>query len=83
MRIYMQIQPLDNKPPRFYQLHLQEDLLGGWTLIKEAGYQGSSGKIFKEHHQIYEDAVKSMIKTRDQQIKRGYRIVFSEGATNS
>ncbi len=83
MRIYMQIQPLDNQPPRFYQLHLQEDLLGGWTLIKETGYQGASGKILKEHHPIYEDAVKAMVKTRDQQIKRGYRIVFSEGATNS
>ena len=83
MRIYMQIQPLDNKPPRFYQLHLQEDLLGGWTLIKETGYQGSSGKITREHHQIYEDAVNTLINARDQQIKRGYRIVFSEGATNS
>jgi predicted DNA-binding WGR domain protein len=83
MRIYMQIQPLDNKPPRFYQLHLQEDLLGGWTLIKEMGYQGSSGKVIQEHHQIYEDAVNALIKTRDQQIQRGYRIVFSEGTQNS
>lgn len=82
MRIYMQIQPPENKPLRFYQLQLQEDLLEGWTLIKEMGYQGSSGKIIKEHHNAYEEAVNALIIARDQQIKRGYRIVYSEGVTN-
>jgi len=28
MRIYMQIPPEGDKAPRFYHLHLQEDLLG-------------------------------------------------------
>lgn len=82
MRIYMQIKPSENKPPRFYQLQLQEDLLEGWTLVKETGYQGSSGKIIKEHHTDYENAVNALIIARDQQIKRGYRIVYSEGVTN-
>lgn len=78
----MQIQPPENKPLRFYQLQLQEDLLEGWTLIKEMGYQGLTGKIIKEHHNAYEEAVSALIIARDQQIKRGYRIVYSEGITN-
>ena len=82
MRIYMQIQPPANKPPRFYQLQLQEDLLDGWTLIKESGYQGSSGKITREHHKTYDDAVSALTKTRDRQIERGYRVVYSEGTPN-
>ncbi len=82
MRIYMQIRPPENKPPRFYQLQLQEDLLDGWTLIKESGYQGSSGKITSEHHNTYDEAVNAMVKARDLQIGRGYRIVYSEGTSN-
>jgi len=38
MRIYMQIPPVGDKAPRYYHLHLQEDLLEGWTLIREWGY---------------------------------------------
>jgi hypothetical protein len=37
MRIYMQIPPSDAGPPRFYHLHLQEDLLEGWTPVREWG----------------------------------------------
>lgn len=79
MRIYMQTPPQGDKPPRFYHLHLQEDLLEGWTLIKESGYQGAAGKVTKEYYQSREQAVDALIKARDRQSSRGYRIVFAQG----
>lgn len=79
MRIYMQTPVIDNKPPRFYHLHLQEDLLEGWTLVTETGYQGASGRIKKAHFSQRDDAVDTLIRTRDLQATKGYRTVFSEG----
>ena len=43
MRIYMQTPVGEDAAPRYYHLHLQEDLLEGWTLVRESGRQGSSG----------------------------------------
>jgi len=79
MRIYMQTPVIDDKPPRFYHLHLQEDLLDGWTLITETGYQGVSGRVKKTYFSQREDAVDTLIRMRDLQSTRGYRTVFSEG----
>ena len=81
MRIYMQTTPVDGKPPRFYHLHLQEDLLEGWTLVKESGYQGGSGKVIREYFTSRDDALDALITTRDRQVKRGYRMVFAQGET--
>lgn len=81
MRIYMQIPPDGDRPPRFYHLHLQEDLLEGWTLVRESGYQGVSGRVSREHFSHYDEALQSLMKFRDQQLKRGYQIVFAVGET--
>lgn len=81
MRIYMQTPPLGDKPPRFYHLHLQEDLLEGWTLVKESGYQGSSGKVTKEYFKQRDSAMDALMKVRERQIQRGFRIVFAQGET--
>jgi len=78
MRIYMQIPPEGDKAPRYYHLHMQEDLLEGWTLIHEWGYQGASSRIKKEHFQDREIAESAMIRVRDEQIKRGYQVVFMQ-----
>ncbi|MBD3609098.1 MAG: WGR domain-containing protein [Gammaproteobacteria bacterium] len=79
MRIYMQTPPNPEKPPRFYHLFLQEDLLDGWTLVKETGNQGSSGRLQREHYNSREEAQAALIKVRDAQVKRGYRVVFAKG----
>ncbi|HED16679.1 MAG TPA: hypothetical protein ENI64_07710 [Gammaproteobacteria bacterium] len=79
MRIYMQTPAMDNKPPRFYHLHIQEDLLEGWTLITETGYQGVSGRVKKIHFSQRNNAVDTLIRMRDIQSNKGYRTVFSEG----
>ena len=80
MRIYMQIPPEGDKAPRFYHLHLQEDLLEGWSLIREWGYQGARGRMQKDHFPDHEAAVNALIKVRDEQLKRGYQVVFMDAA---
>ena len=79
MRIYMQIPPSDAGAPKFYHLHLQEDLLEGWTLIREWGYQGARGRMVKDHYPDRDSAESAMLKVRDAQIKKGYQVVFMQG----
>ena len=79
MRIYMQIPPEGDKAPRYYHLHLQEDLLEGWTLVREWGYQGAGGRLKREHFGDRESAEAALMNARDQQLKRGYRVVFMQG----
>jgi predicted DNA-binding WGR domain protein len=78
MRIYMQIPPSDAGPPRFYHLHLHEDLLGGWTLIREWGYQGAGGRVVRDHYPDRESAENAMLAVRDTQIRKGYQVVFMQ-----
>lgn len=79
MRIYLQTPLTNDGAARFYHLFLQQDLLGGWTLVKESGYQGASGRVQREHFSSHELAAEAMMKARDQQIKRGYRVMFMQG----
>jgi predicted DNA-binding WGR domain protein len=81
MRIYMQIPPEGDKAPRFYHLHIQQDLLEGWTLIREWGYQGAPGRTKKEHFPNREAAESALISLRDEQINRGYQVVFMQTAS--
>lgn len=80
MRIYMQSAAAENQLPRFYQIHLEPDLLEGWLLVKEWGHQGSPGKVKKEHYTDAEKAQQAALATRDAQLKRGYRVVFIHGS---
>lgn len=79
MHIYMQTPPAEDRPPRFYHLFLQQDLLGGWSLVREWGYQGASGRIRRDHHATREEAESAMMRIRDDQLRRGYRVVFVQG----
>ena len=40
MRLFLQQRPDGHESPRFVQLTLQPDLLGGWTLLRESGQVG-------------------------------------------
>lgn len=75
----MQTPAMDDQLPRFYQIHLQPDLLEGWLLIKEWGHSGSPGRVKQEHYTRIEDAENALIATRDAQLKRGYKVVFVQG----
>ncbi len=79
MQIYMQTQPSTEQPLRFYHLHLQADLLGGWTLVRESGLQGLRGQYKRQYFTEREAAERALERLRDMQLKRGYRIVYREG----
>jgi predicted DNA-binding WGR domain protein len=81
MRIYMQIPPQGDHAPRFYHLHLQEDLIDGWTLVREWGFQGAGGRVVRDHFPNRESAESALLRVRDEQLKRGYRVVFMQGST--
>lgn len=79
MRIYLQTRPDSGTAPRFYHLVLQEDLLDGWTVVKETGYQGSKGKVTRQFFKNHDEALQAMLQARDAQLKRGYQVVFVQG----
>jgi predicted DNA-binding WGR domain protein len=79
MRIYMQIPADDEGAPRYYQLLTQEDLIEGWWVIREWGQQGKAGRVKKEHFENFETATENLLRIRDQQLRRGYQVVFIEG----
>jgi len=80
MRIYLQ--SLENiGAPRFCQLILQEDMLGGWSLVVESGNQGSPGRVKRTHFENRQDAEHALQAHRDKQINKGFRVVFVEGQT--
>lgn len=79
MRIYLQMPATGEQPPRYFQLVLQEDLLGGWTLIRESGRQDTGGRTKREYFASHEAAQRALIRARDYQLARGYRVVFVEG----
>ncbi|MCW9024163.1 MAG: WGR domain-containing protein [Gammaproteobacteria bacterium] len=75
----MQTGFLENKPPRYYQIILSRDLLGGWTIVREWGQQGAAGRVKREHFSdpaVAQDAVERI---RDNQLARGYKVVFVQG----
>ncbi|QKT03420.1 WGR domain-containing protein [Ectothiorhodospiraceae bacterium 2226] len=79
MRIYMQTPPTAEGPPRFCQLMLQQDLLEGWTLIQEAGAPNGARRIKRVHYPSFDAAEAALVRARDAQIARGYRVMFVEG----
>jgi predicted DNA-binding WGR domain protein len=65
--------------PRYYQLVLQQELLGGWSLMREWGAQGARGRTKREEFSQRNQAVQAMSAYRDSQLQRGYRVVFVQG----
>jgi predicted DNA-binding WGR domain protein len=79
MRIYLQTPPTSNQPSRYCHLILQEDLLEGWSLIRETGAQGRAGRIKQEHFSDRANAEMALIAARDEQVRRGFQVVYIEG----
>jgi len=75
----MQIKQKEQQP-RYYQLLLQQDLLDGWTLVREWGKQGSSGRVKRDHFPCRNDALIALERVRDAQLSRGFQVVFTQGA---
>jgi predicted DNA-binding WGR domain protein len=48
--------------------------------VRESGIQGRRGQVTSEHFDRREEAEQRLAHFRDMQIKRGYTIMFREGA---
>jgi predicted DNA-binding WGR domain protein len=79
MRLLLQQRPDGREAPRFVQLMLQPDLLGGWTLLRESGQIGGRSSVRREQFPDQASAVQALEHARDQQIKRGFQLMFTQG----
>jgi len=80
----LQHQPTAAEAPRFVQLALEQDLLGGWLLVRETGHIGQRSTVKREQYLERDEAMAAFEKARDQNVKRGFRVVFVQGeATRS
>ena len=80
MRLLLQQRPDGREAPRFVRLQLQPDLLGGWELLRETGQTGGRSTLRKELHADQASAMAALEAARDQQLKRGFQLVFAQGA---
>ena len=80
MRLLLQQRPGGPEAPRFVQLMLQPDLLGGWTLVRESGHIGGRSTVRREQFLDQPSAVAALEHARDQQIRRGFQLMFAQGA---
>ena len=80
MRLFLQQRPEGAEPPRFVQLMLQPDLLGGWTLVRETGQVGGRSQVRREQFLDRDSAFEALEKARDAQLKRGFQLMFSRGS---
>ncbi len=80
MRLFMQTKADGAEAPRYYQILLEQDLLGGWMLYREWGQQGNRRASSKRELFLERDAALSAFENaRDAQLKRGFQIMFSQG----
>jgi predicted DNA-binding WGR domain protein len=75
----MQTNTQASDAPRYYQLVLQQDLLGGWTLYREWGQQGGRVSTKREVYLERDDALNAFEIARDAQLRRGFLVMFSQG----
>jgi predicted DNA-binding WGR domain protein len=79
MRLYLQTPPASADAPRYVQIVLEQDLLGGWTLYRESGTQGGKATLRREQFLERDEAIAAFEKARDAQLRRGFRVMFSQG----
>lgn len=79
MRLLLQQRPDGREAPRFVQLTLQPDLLGGWTLLRESGQTGGRSTLRREQFLDQASAMSALEQARDQQLKRGFQLMYVEG----
>ena len=82
MRLLLQQRPLAGEPPKYVQLVLQQDLLGGWQLLRESGQTGGKATLRKEQFLDQKQAIDAFEKARDAQLKRGFQVMFAQGANH-
>ena len=79
MRVLMQQPPHGQEQPRFVSISLQQDLLGGWTLLRESGLIGGKSQLKREQFLDTDPAIEAFEKTRAAHVKKGFQVVFVQG----
>jgi predicted DNA-binding WGR domain protein len=79
MRLLLQQRPDGHEAPRFVQLMLEPDLLGGWNLVRETGLIGGRSQLRREQFPDQTSALAALEKARDMQLKRGFQLMFAQG----
>ena len=80
MRLLLQQRPDGREPPRFVQLMLEPDLLGGWALVRESGQIGGRSTLRREQYLDHASATAALEHARDLQLKKGFQLMFVQGA---
>ena len=80
MRLLLQQRPDGHEAPRFVQLQLEADLLGGWTLVRESGQIGGRSQVRREQYLDRDKAFAALEHARDLQLKKGFQLMFVQGA---
>lgn len=80
MRLFLQQRPSAGEAPKYVQLTLEQDLFGGWFLVRESGTTGARASVRREQHLAREAAIAAFESARDAQLKRGFQIMFAQGA---
>ena len=80
MRLLLQQRPDGREAPRFVQLQLQGDLLGGWTVVRESGLIGGRSQLRRELFPDHDAAMAALELARDAQLKKGFQLMFVQGA---
>lgn len=80
MRIFLQQVPEPGDAAKYVQLTLQQDLFGGWELLRESGQIGGKPSLKREQFLQQHDATHAFEKLRDSHLKRGFQMTFVQGA---
>ncbi len=80
MRLLLQQRPDGREAPRFVQLMLEPDLLGGWALVREIGQIGGRSQLKREQYLDQASAQMALEHARDTQLKKGFQLMFVQGA---
>jgi len=57
---------------RFYVLDVQQDLFGGWWLVREHGRIGSPGRVMQDPFPTMDAAASALAKLWKAKVRRGY-----------
>jgi predicted DNA-binding WGR domain protein len=79
MRLFLQQRPDGREAPRFVQLQLEADLIGGWILTRESGQVGGRSTLKREQYLDQTTALSAFERARDQTLKKGFQLMFAQG----
>ena len=79
MRLLLQQRPVAGEAAKYVQLTLQQDLLGGWTLLRESGQIGGKSQLRRELFLERGAALTAFEAARDAQVRKGFQVMFAQG----